>query len=56
MRGIYKILELWPPLERVEGKGILQRRCHYCDRLKFCKLFKLSEEEEEAQVEGGTTH
>lgn len=46
-RQIDGVGRLQSPLERVEGKGILQRRCSHCDRGgAFCRLFKVFRGEE----------
>lgn len=50
MKNEYKRLKIRPPFERLEGWGILQRKCAFCDNHAFCKLFKHVATQEPANV------
>ncbi|QPH02539.1 hypothetical protein C2857_006750 [Epichloe festucae Fl1] len=55
MHEVCKTLQIQLRLERVEAKGILQRRCASCARHAFCKLFKFSKVEQVAGAERDRT-
>ncbi|KHO11535.1 hypothetical protein MAA_10777 [Metarhizium robertsii ARSEF 23] len=47
MREDYKRLQIEPPFERLAGWGILQRKCGFCNKKAFCKLFKHDKKQEQ---------
>ncbi|KAF5129743.1 hypothetical protein E5D57_006074 [Metarhizium anisopliae] len=47
MREDYKGLQIQPPFERLAGWGILQRKCGFCNKKAFCKLFKHDKKQEQ---------